>query len=249
MTPKHSAYAMSVDDLAAHIGRADAPVMVDVCIDEDFAADARLIPGAYRHPFTDIDALAASLLGRNVVVICQKGLKLSQGAAAKLRSHGVSARHLDGGNVAWRDAGLPLVPVDAVPARNEQGCTVWVADEGMGRAILACVWLVRRFVDPRAQVLCVEADQIGNVADRFAALSLCDPEVAHPAADLARRLALAIPALDSVLTLDSDNAGKAISQVFDGMAALHPDPLARIEATLPVLDAIYAAARAASPST
>ena len=72
--------------LARLIGTPEAPVLVDVCIDEDFAADPRLIPGAFRWPFREIEALVPRLSGRRVVVICQKGLKLSQGAVAVLRA-------------------------------------------------------------------------------------------------------------------------------------------------------------------
>ena len=46
------------------IGTPDAPVIVDVSIDPDFAADPFLIPGAIRHPHTDIPGLIARLNGR-----------------------------------------------------------------------------------------------------------------------------------------------------------------------------------------
>ena len=78
---------ITVSQLSRLIGRPDAPVLVDICIDEDFAADPRFIPGAFRHSFTNIEELVPVLSGRKVVVVCQKGLKLSQGAAALLRSH------------------------------------------------------------------------------------------------------------------------------------------------------------------
>ena len=38
------------DKLSRLIGTASAPTLIDVRIDEDFAADPRLIPGATRRP-------------------------------------------------------------------------------------------------------------------------------------------------------------------------------------------------------
>ena len=46
------------ETLMTRIGAPDAPVLIDVCIDEDFALDPRLIPGAFRHPFAEVEALA-----------------------------------------------------------------------------------------------------------------------------------------------------------------------------------------------
>ena len=43
---------ISVDKLARLVGTPQAPTIVDVRTDEDFAADPRLIPGAVRRPAT-----------------------------------------------------------------------------------------------------------------------------------------------------------------------------------------------------
>ena len=83
---------ITVPQLHRLIGTPQAPVIVDVCIDEDFRADPRLIPGSFRHPFHDIEALAERLRGKRTVVVCQKGRKLSQGAAALLRARVPSPR-------------------------------------------------------------------------------------------------------------------------------------------------------------
>ena len=101
---------ITVFQLARLIGTAEAPVILDVCIDEDFDADPRLIPTARRHPHDAIQALVPELAGARVLVVCQKGLKLSQGAAALLRCEGIAAVYLEGGNFAWRDAEQPLAP-------------------------------------------------------------------------------------------------------------------------------------------
>ncbi|MCP5071884.1 MAG: sulfurtransferase, partial [Rhodobacteraceae bacterium] len=148
------------------IGTPECPVLIDICIDEDFADDPRFIPGARRHPFDRIGDLAPELTGKRVVVICQKGMKLSQGAAAFLRALGVAAEHLRGGNIEWRNQGYPLVPADKIPSLHD-GTTLWVTRHRPKIDRIACPWLVRRFVDPQAVFLFVSPSEVLNVADRF----------------------------------------------------------------------------------
>jgi hypothetical protein len=50
-----SAYkSISTERLSRFVGTAKAPALIDVRIDEDFAADPRLIPGAIRRSHRDI---------------------------------------------------------------------------------------------------------------------------------------------------------------------------------------------------
>lgn len=158
---------ITIPQLSRLIGLPDAPVIIDVCIDEDFALDERLIPASFRHPYNDIMTLVRALKGKSVVVVCQKGLKLSQGAAAILRSHGISAEYLGGGITAWREANLPLVETRIIPTRNAEGQTVWVTRLRPKIDRIACPWLIRRFIDPNAQFLFVDPSQVLNVAERF----------------------------------------------------------------------------------
>ncbi len=97
---------ISSDKLARLVGTAKAPTLVDVRIDDDFAADPRLIPGAVRRSYRDVQEWAPQLAGQSpVVVICQKGKKLSEGAAAWLRQSGIAAESLEGGHARLgRDA-------------------------------------------------------------------------------------------------------------------------------------------------
>jgi rhodanese-related sulfurtransferase len=161
---------ITVAQLNRLIGTPDAPVIIDVCIDDDFNADPRLIPTALRHPFQHIQQLVPKLIGKKVIVICQKGLKLSEGAAAILRAEGIQAENLQGGNYAWRDAGAPLVPAAAIPARNAEGRTVWVTRLRPKIDRVACPWLIRRFIDPQAQFLFVAGSAVLAVAEKFNAI-------------------------------------------------------------------------------
>jgi rhodanese-related sulfurtransferase len=158
---------ITVPQLSRLIGTPDSPVLVDVSIDEDFTADPRLIPSSFRHPFRDIASLVPRLGNARVVVICQKGLKLSQGAAAVLRDHGVAAENLEGGNFAWRDAGEPLVPAAKIPTPNTENRTVWVTRHRPKIDRMACPWLIRRFIDPFARFLFVAPSEVLAVAERF----------------------------------------------------------------------------------
>jgi rhodanese-related sulfurtransferase len=89
--------SISPDKLSRLIGTATAPVLIDVRVDEDFNADPRLIPGARRRSHLNVQDWAADLAGRSVVVICQKGQKLSEGTAAWLRHGNIAAETLEGG--------------------------------------------------------------------------------------------------------------------------------------------------------
>ena len=158
---------ISVSTLARFIGTPDCPVLLDVRIDEDFDDDPKLIPGAYRHSFGAVADLAEGLRGKPVVVYCQKGLKISQGAAAILRTKGIQAEVLEGGQFAWRDAGLPMVEAEKLPPLDGSGHTVWVTRHRPKIDRIACPWLIRRFIDPNARFLFVAAAQVNNVAERF----------------------------------------------------------------------------------
>jgi hypothetical protein len=89
-------------------------------------------------------------LGKTVIIVCQKGQKLSQGAAAWLRHAGIDAQTLEGGFEAWKKAGELLVRTDKLPPRDEQGRTVWVTRTRPKVDRIACPWLIRRFIDPSA---------------------------------------------------------------------------------------------------
>jgi rhodanese-related sulfurtransferase len=83
--------SISPDKLSRLIGTANAPALIDVRLDEDFAADPRIIPGAVRRSHQNVQDWAPSFSGRNVVVISRAGKKLSEGTAAWLRHGNIAA--------------------------------------------------------------------------------------------------------------------------------------------------------------
>lgn len=149
------------------IGLPDAPFILDVRIEEDLASDRRMLPASEQRDWRTVTAWAGDLAGRSVVVVCQRGLKLSQGVAAWLRHAGVKAESLEGGFEAWRDAASPLVRPDQLPPRDARGRTVWVTRARPKVDRIACPWLIRRFVDASAVILFVTPPEVSGVAERF----------------------------------------------------------------------------------
>ena len=250
---------ITVQQLSRLIGLPDAPVVVDVCIDEDFESDPRLIPGSFRLSFTDIAALAPKFRGSRVVIVCHKGKKLSQGAAAILRDHGVAAESLEGGIVGWREAGEPLIPAAKLPSRNAEGRTVWVTRHRPKIDRIACPWLIRRFVDPNAQFLFVAPSEVFDVADRFAAIpfdiedvfwshreELCTfdtmiQELRLETAPL-KHLARIVRGADTNRhDLEPEAAGLLAASL--GLSRMYRDDLAQLNAGMALYDAFYRWAR------
>lgn len=158
--------AISLSQLSRLIGTPGSPVIIDVCSDTDFKADPRLIPGSLRLS-VDRALLDPAVRGSKIVTVCCDGRALSQGAAALLRAQGISAENLEGGKQAWRDAGEPLVPLAKLPKADASGQTLWVTRQRPKIDRIACPWLIRRFVDPRAQFLFIAPSEVLNVAERL----------------------------------------------------------------------------------
>jgi rhodanese-related sulfurtransferase len=105
MEPK----TVSVQELAALLAGVCAPLVIDVRKQPDYAADPRVLPGAFRRDLEEIEAWGNTLPpGRPVVVYCAEGKWVGAAATDWLRAHGRSARQVEGGFAAWRAAGLPM---------------------------------------------------------------------------------------------------------------------------------------------
>lgn len=171
-------FHITSDQLLCVIGTQHATSIVDICTCEDHALDPRVIPGAWRCAFGDA---GERIFDGPVVIVCQKGLKLSQGVTALLRQRGIDARFLTGGMLHWADTGLPLIETNAHPAIG-MGEQRWALPIKLTPKIMFQAWCVVRFVDPEPIWMHVEAAQIARVADRFAAHKLAHAAVAVRAA-------------------------------------------------------------------
>jgi rhodanese-related sulfurtransferase len=258
---------ISIDKLIRLIGTPQCPSLIDVQTDEDFAADARLVPGAVRRPWNDAADWASEFAGRSAIVICQKGLKLSQGVAAWLRHAGVPAEVLEGGALAWGEAALPMIPDAKLPARDAKGRTVWVTRARPKVDRIACPWLIRRFVDPQAVFLYVNPSEVPAVAERFGAVpfdiegegvfwshrgELCTFDV------MIEEFGLHTPPLDRLATIvrGADTARPDLAPEAPGLLAaslglsrMFAEDLPQLEAGMLLYDAFYRWCRDATSET
>ncbi|MFK7940301.1 MAG: chromate resistance protein ChrB domain-containing protein [Roseovarius sp.] len=241
------------------IGTPECPQIIDICTDADFHEDPFLIPGSVRHPYTDIPGLIARVQGQPSVIVCQKGLKLSQGVAAWLRSDGLKAEYLQGGMYGWRDApDTHRVPCTVLPDRVA-GQTLWVSRHRPKIDRIACPWLIRRFVDPSARFLFVSPGEVTGVAQRMGAtpfdiegvfwshrgdlctfdtmlseFQLCTPALS--------RMADVIRAADTNRH-DQHPAAAGLLAMSVGLSRQYRDDTAQLKAGLVLYDALYRWAR------
>jgi rhodanese-related sulfurtransferase len=175
-----SPFSLSVHDLASRLGGPHWPQVVDTCTDDDFAANAADLPGSIHRGEAEMDLWCKALdRDRDVVISCQKGLKISQGIVARLREQGWrNVSTLAGGFVAWKAAGLPLLDRAALAALGPREGSIWVTRRHPKIDRAACPWLIRRFIDPAARFLFVDPDQVEAVAARTGGIPYDIPSVA-----------------------------------------------------------------------
>ena len=119
-----SSLFISPQELGSRLGRAGAPLLLDVRPQARFDASPRMLVGAQRCAADQLSVFAEALLASNphqeVVTYCVYGHHVSAGAAATLRAKGLSAWALAGGFeggedgvdsaqeiTQWRIAALP----------------------------------------------------------------------------------------------------------------------------------------------
>ena len=256
--------SISSEKLFRLVGTANAPALVDVRIHEDFAADPRLIPGAVRRSHLEVQDWASRMTGQSVVVICNKGQKLSEGTAALLRCS-VEAEVLEGGHLGWTAAELPAVPADKNPKRDGRGRTVWVTRSRPKIDRIACPWLIRRFIDPAAVFMFVTASEVEAVAERFAATpfdienvdwshrgELCTFDV------MVKEFGLSTPPLERLATmvraadtgrLDLSPEAPGLLAASLGLSRMYDDDLEQLSAGILLYDAFFRWCRDATKET
>jgi rhodanese-related sulfurtransferase len=230
------------------IETAQAPLILDVRVAADVDDDPNFLPLAVHAPFDDFQALLrVTDEAEEVVVYCQKGLKISMGVAARLRAQGRKAVVLTGGHFGWRDAGLPLL-ASAEP-------TIWVTRHRPKIDRMACHWLIRRFVDARAQFLFLAPSQVLNVADRFGATAFDIDGAPFAHHDdrctfdaLLTHFALETPALTQHATiiraadlgaLDAVPEARGLLAMSLGLSRIHRNDNQQCEAAMSMYDALF----------
>jgi rhodanese-related sulfurtransferase len=248
---------ITVSQLSRLIGLPDTPVLLDVRKDEDYERDPRLLPASRRQSFSAVSAWSHEFRGRSAIVICEKGLKLSQGVAAFLRHEGVDAQTLEGGFEAWREGGHLLLKTNKLPSRDEK------ARPKIDR--IACPWLIRRFVDRDAVFLFVGASEVLAVAERFDATPFDIENVfwSHRGetctfdtmieefglqSEALERLAVIVRAADTA-RLDLAPQAEGFLAASLGYSRMYKDDLTQLDAAMPLYDAFYRWSRDAYSET
>ena len=248
--------SITCDKLLRLVGTPACPAIIDVRVEADVEAFPFLIPGTIRREYAVAEQWSADLSGRNAIVVCRAGGGVSAGAAAWLRAAGIPAETMDGGIEAWSQAGHPLVPLSALPPRDEQGRTVWVTRARPKVDRIACPWLVRRFVDPQAVFLFVPPADVAEVAQRFGATpldvdgvhwshrgELCSFDVMVELLGLTGfagldRLAVIVRGADTAHPeLAPQSAGLLAASL--GLSRMYGDDLEQLEAGMTLYDAFY----------
>ena len=183
-----------------------------------------------------------------------------------MRYHGVPADSLEGGALGWAAADLPMVPEAKLPARDTHGRTVWVTRARPKVDRIACPWLVRRFVDPRAVFLFVAPSEVAGVAERFNATPFdvegvfwshrgerCTFDAMVEEFGLAgleplRRLAAIVRGADTARPDLAPEAPGLLAASL-GLSRMFADDLAQLEAGLLLYDAFYRWCRDATEET
>jgi len=246
--------SITPEKLARLIGTPDAPAIIDLRADES----APMIPASIRPGPGGVESWGGALAGSAAVVLDADGATAAEGIAAWLRTEGVVAETLEGGFAAWAAAGLPVLAADRLPRRDAQGRTVWVTRARPKVDRIACPWLIRRFVDPRARFLFVPPGDVVTVAKALGAAAF---DVAHDEVFWSHRgerctfdlmveeLGLSdFPALDHLATIvrGADTArpdlvpeAAGLLAVSLGLSRMYADDLAQLEAGLLIYDALY----------
>jgi rhodanese-related sulfurtransferase len=256
-------------ELRALIGRADTPLILDVRREAKFASSTRTIAGAVRCAPEHVEAFARQHPPQSVVVYCVYGHNVSEDAAKALNAAGWNARALAGGieggedgvdtpeNIAlWRSQGLPTMTKRADWGVTGEAASRWVTRAQPKIDRIACPWLIRRFIDPRAEFFYVPADQVLSEAKRLNAVAFDIPgaPVSHSAdqctfdalvqgfdlhSSAFELMARIVRGADTDCGLAGESAG--LLAISLGLSRIHAgNDHAMLDAAMPMYDALHA---------
>lgn len=261
--------SISRSELSSLLGRPDAPLVIDVRRAPRFAGSDTLVAAAIRCEPERVPALAAAGPPRKAVVYCVYGHEVSQAAVKHLRDAGWDARYLKGGieggeegvdapdDVArWRAEPLAVIRKRPELGVTGEGPSRWITRARPKIDRVACPWLIRRFIDPRAEFFYTDSARVFEEADRLGAVpfDIEGAKLSHAwercSFDaILREFGLHSPVLDRMATIvrgaDTSRTGIApeaggLLALSLGMSRLYEDDHAMLAAAMPVYDAFYA---------
>ena len=256
--------------LAERLGHPGAPLLLDVRRPPRFTESPRLLPGAVHVPPEGVAAFAASHPPGPVLTYCVYGHGVGRDAAAVLRAAGWDASFLAGGieggedgvdapaDIArWRAAPLPRLRKRPDLGVTGEQPSRWVTRARPKIDRIACPWLIRRFIDPRAQFFYVPESQVLQAASELGAVPFdvqgapishvwerCSFDALLQAFELRSeplaRLAAIVRGADTQRLSLAPQAGGLLA-ISLGLSHLHAeDDQAMLAAGMPVYDALYA---------
>ena len=249
--------APSTSSAAARlIGTPEAPLFVDVRNAADFAASEHFIPGAIRWDYDAGDAPPAELADATAAVAyCVKGLHVGITGAEKLREKLLDASFLEGGLRQWMEAGAMSVRNRPDLGVTGESVSRWVTRARPKIDRIACPWLVRRFIDPRAEFFYVPTSEVFTFAKANNAVAYDIPGalIEHDGElcsfdNFLRAFELKSPALDRLATIvrGADTDALNLAPQSAGLLAISlgfskniQDDHAMLGAMMPVYDALY----------
>jgi hypothetical protein len=136
----------------------------------------------------------------------------------------------------------------------------WVTREHPRTDRIACPWLIRKFIDPDAEIVYVPRDQVLEYAEREGATSFDAPGATYTHRDgkcsfetLVEEFRIDDPAIailarvvhgaDVADDRDSTPQSRGLEAIAEGFALLNIDDQRQLELELPVYDALYAWAK------
>ncbi|MDP3859924.1 MAG: chromate resistance protein [Stagnimonas sp.] len=243
---------IAVETLLPTLWRQGSPLLIDVRRQGDFELAPRLIAGALRRgpELAPGDFVGSTI---RVVTYCAHGRAVSQSACRVLREAGIDAAYLEGGYSAWQAAGLPttrhVAPLGSAASR-------WITRERPKIDRVACPWLIRRFIDPKAEFFYVPTATVKEEARRLDAVPYDIPAVDFSHFDercsfdaFLRHFDLRAPGLERLATIvrGADTARLALAPEAAGLLAISlglsanfADDHAMLEQGMVIYDALYA---------
>ena len=136
----------------------------------------------------------------------------------------------------------------------------WVTREHPKTDRIACPWLIRKFIDPDAEIVYVPRDEVLEYAEREGATSFDAPGATYTHRDgkcsfetLVEEFRIDDPAIailarvvhgaDVADDRDATPQSRGLEAIAEGFALLNIDDQRQLELELPVYDALYAWAK------
>ena len=136
----------------------------------------------------------------------------------------------------------------------------WVTREHPHTDRIACPWLIRKFIDPDAEIVYVHRDQVLEYAEREGATSFDAPGATYTHRDgkcsfetLVEEFRIDDPAVGLMARVvhgadvsedrDAMPQSRGLEAIAEGFALLDVDDQRQLELELPVYDALYAWAK------